>query len=219
MKDNVLTKGLISPISCEMLYKQLKKQLDNFFLIDDKEFNFLIATQYIVLQNLRICIEGVDNKYYKKDCLPYFNSYHSGQYLTFLYITSNTCYKEGHTVLSEKVYYLNKIMHACDIYPAVQLPNVFFLEHPVGTVLGRAKYGENFFAMQGCTVGGNKGMYPTIGSNVKMYSNSKVLGNSIIGNNVSLASNTYIKDTNIPDNTIVFGQYPNLILKTTNDNK
>lgn len=52
-----------------------------------------------------------------------------------------------------------------------------------------------------------------------MFSNSKVLGNSIIGHNVSLASNTYIKDTNIPDNTIVFGEYPNLIFKNNNDTK
>lgn len=213
MKDHVLIDGLSSSISSDLLYKQLKKQLKNFFLIEEKEFNFLIDIKNIVIQNLKICIEGIDNKYYKEDSLPYFNPFHSGQYLTFLYFTANTCYKEGQTVLSEKVYYLNKIMHACDIYPAVQLPDVFFLEHPVGTVLGRAKYGENFFAMQGCTVGGNKGLYPTIGSNVKMYSNSKVLGNSIIGNNVSLASNTYVKDTNIPDYTIVFGQYPNLIFK------
>ena len=93
----------------------------------------------------------------------------------------------------------------------------FFLEHPLGTVLGRAQYGNNFFAMQGCTVGGNKGKYPVIGNNVKMFSNSKILGSSIIGENVWIGANCYIKDTNIADNMIVFGQYPNLIYKTKAD--
>jgi serine O-acetyltransferase len=119
----------------------------------------------------------------------------------------------GKTHLADKLYYLNKIMHACDIYHEVVLPENFFLEHPVGTVLGRAKYGNKFFAMQNCTVGGNKGKYPVIGENVKLYSGAKILGNSRIGNNVSISANTYVKDTDIPDNVTVFGSWPNLILK------
>jgi serine O-acetyltransferase len=104
-------------------------------------------------------------------------------------------------------------LNSCDIYYEVELPEVFYLEHPLSTILGRAKYGDNFFAMQGCTVGGNKGFYPTIGNNVKMYSNSKILGNSKIGNNVLIAANTYVKDFDIPDDTMVFGQFPNIIIK------
>jgi serine O-acetyltransferase len=95
----------------------------------------------------------------------------------------------------------------------VELPESFFFEHPLGMVLGRAKYGDEFFAMQGCTVGGNKMKYPEIGKNVKMYSNSKILGKAIIGDNVLIAANTYIKGESIPSNSIVFGQSPNLIIK------
>jgi serine O-acetyltransferase len=115
--------------------------------------------------------------------------------------------------LKDKFYYLNKILHSVDIYAEVELPPVFFFEHPLGLVLGRAEYGNNFFAMQGCTVGGNKGKYPIIGENVKMYSNSKIVGNSKIGNNVWLSANVYVKDTDIPDNSIVFGSSPYLIIK------
>lgn len=121
--------------------------------------------------------------------------------------------KSENNSLKDKFYYLNKILHSVDIYSEVELPPVFFLEHPLGTVLGRAEYGNNFFAMQGCTVGGNKGKYPIIGENVKMFSNSKVLGDSHIGNNVWLSANTYVKDELIPNNSIVFGSTPNLIIK------
>jgi serine O-acetyltransferase len=83
--------------------------------------------------------------------------------------------------------------------------------------MGRAKYGNRFFFYQGCTVGGNrnKGIleYPVIGENVTMYSDSKIIGNSIIGNNVLISANAYIKNEKIPDNSIVFGQSPNLIIK------
>lgn len=51
--------------------------------------------------------------------------------------------------------------------------------------------------MQGCTVGGNKGVYPIIGDNVKMYSNSKIIGKSNIGHNVMVGANCFIKDLDI----------------------
>ncbi len=115
--------------------------------------------------------------------------------------------------LADKIYYLNKIMNSVDIYHEVALPESFFLEHPVGTVLGRARYQDGFMAYQNCTVGGNKDYYPTLGQNFKMMSGSKILGNSHVGDNVTLAANTYVKDTDIPDGVTVFGSTPNLIFK------
>ena len=56
--------------------------------------------------------------------------------------------------------------------------------------------------------------YSTIGSNVTMYSNFKILGKSIVGNNVIIAADIYVKDDVIPDNSIAFGQSPNLVVKT-----
>lgn len=87
------------------------------------------------------------------------------------------------------------------------------LDHPVGSVLGRAKYGDYFEFSQNCTVGNNKGVYPTIGNHVRMKSGAKIVGDCNIGNNVILAANTYVKDTNIEDNSVVFGSSPNLIIK------
>lgn len=111
------------------------------------------------------------------------------------------------------MYYLNKIMHSVDIYHEVALPSVFFLEPPVGTVLGRAVYSDGFMAYQGCTVGGNKGHYPVLGRDFRMMSGSKILGNSHVGDGVTLAANTYVKDTDLPSGATVFGSSPHLILK------
>lgn len=67
---------------------------------------------------------------------------------------------------------------------------------------------------QGCTVGNNHGEYPSFGESVFMLSNSKVLGGCEIGSHVIISANTYIKDTDIPSGSIVFGQSPNLVIKT-----
>ena len=116
------------------------------------------------------------------------------------------------------VYYLNKIMHGVDWYHQIELPVHFLAKHPMGSVLGRAKYGDYFFVYQGTTVDGNrkngKLYYPQIGNNVIMYANSSVIGDSIIGNNVVISAEATIMNEIIPDNSLVFGKSPNLIIKT-----
>lgn len=210
---NKINKELYSDLTKEELLTNLIKKLELFFLISEQEKKVIFDSHAIVLDRLERCIIGVDNKYFKKGNKSYFSYTHSGQYLMYLYFFSNEFSKNNEVSLKDKFYYLNKILHSVDIYAEVELPEVFFLEHPIGTVLGRATYGENFFAMQGCTIGGNKNSYPILGNNLKMYSNSKILGKCNIGHNVVIGANTYIKDTNIPDFSMVFGQFPNLIIK------
>ena len=50
-----------------------------------------------------------------------------------------------------------------------------------------------------------------------MYSNSSILGDAVIGNNVIISAGTIIVGENIPDNSIVFGRSPNLIIKKRNE--
>lgn len=99
------------------------------------------------------------------------------------------------------------------MYYQVELPDVFFFDHPVGSVIGRAKYSNYFDFGQGCTVGNNKGIYPTFGESVFMMSDSKVLGNCRIGDYVIIGANAYVKDQDVPSGSLVFGQSPNLIIK------
>lgn len=200
----------------ERLINLTIKQLSNFWTVTSDEKELLEKYINVAIDRSRHCIQNVNNKHFNGE----INPLHSGQWCIFLYFLSNTLSSESHKELADKVYYLNKVMHSVDIYHEVNLPSVFFLEHPVGSVFGRAKYGEKFFAMQNCTVGGNVNKqsgqidYPTIGNNVKMYSGSKIIGKAVIGDNVTIAANTYIKDAEIPDGATVFGQSPNLIIKT-----
>ena len=132
----------------------------------------------------------------------------------FLYFLSNSLFREnkGLSVLCDKIYYLNKVLNSCDIYYEVNLPDIFLPDHPFGVVIGRASFKNYFSFSKGCTVGNNNGIFPEFGENVTMLDKSKVIGKSKIGNNVIVTENTFIKDDDIPDNCMVFGTSPSLII-------
>lgn len=204
-------------ISKEEILIQLIRQLESFFLLSEGEKMMLFDVFENVLSRCRSAFEG-DGKYMGE--IPQFSPYHSVKYMIFLYVYSNELFKVyGRVVLCDKVYYLNKIMNSVDIFYEVEMPLKWFAEHPVGSVMGRAKYGENFFFYQGCTVGGFHKKdatidYPIIGNNVRMFANSSIIGNCIIGDNVKVGAGVIIKNQNVPSNSVVFGSSPNLIIKS-----
>lgn len=196
------------------LSKHVKMQLNNLFGQCDDIEKYLDMT----LQKCELCFKMNKSSYYHNEIGEVtFSPFHSGQYSVFLYYLSNTIHvMDNNKKLATVVYYLNKVLHSVDWYYEISLPQYWGVEHPVSSVLGRANYSNGLFIYQGCTVGGNKGNYPIIGKNVILYANSTVIGNSKIGSNVLISTGTIVKDDIVPDNCIVFGQSPNLIIKNKN---
>lgn len=214
---------MIYSISKEDIFNQIIRQLSNFFFVGDDDINYI--TSYFD-EALYLCEENFKqnpNKYFQvkteTSIEPRFNPYHSVQYMIFLYYLANCIYKvEGSVPICDKIYYLNKIMNSVDIFYAVELPKCFGAEHPVGSVIGRASYADGFFFYQCCTVGGSFKkdgtiVYPVIEENVRMYANSTILGNSHIGKNTKIGAGAIVKDQDVPEDSIVFGESPNLIIK------
>ena len=207
-------------IAKEDILSQLIKQLENFFILSKEDKTCLSMCMDDVLARCENNFKKADNKYYmygENDVK--FDPCHSVQYMIFLYYLSHYLYKnrigEG---LCDKVYYLNKIMHSVDLFYAIELPDAFSAEHPLGTIMGRAAYSDGFFFYQGCTVGGTRDkkgqiFYPRLGKGVRMYAHSAILGNSTIGDNVQIGAGAIVKNQDIPSNSIVFGESPNLIIK------
>jgi serine O-acetyltransferase len=203
-------------ISRDELAHLVAKQLGNFFLYSiEKDGAALDAAVDRALERCSICFGRTPNKYYQSNGGARFSPWHSGQYSIFLYFVSNAISRQSKcsSTLADRVYYLNKALNGLDLFHEITMPDFFMLDHPVGSVLGRADYGEGFAFSQNCTVGNNRGFYPKIGKNVRMMSGSKILGNCQVGDNVILAANSYIKDTDIPSCSLVFGQYPNHVIK------
>jgi serine O-acetyltransferase len=194
------------------------RQLGNLFIFDAAtEQELLSGAIRSALEKCEHCFSRLENKYYSRDGEAYFNPFHSGQYSIFLYYLSRAVWDSGTgtapATLADRIYYLNKTLNGLDLFYEVNMPDVFFLDHPVGTVIGRGTFGNGFSFGQNCTIGNNKGIYPTLGENVYLYSGGKIIGNCTIGDNVIIAANTYIKDQSVPENSIVFGSSPELVIK------
>lgn len=198
------------------------KQLGNFFPIGSGSEKFEIqSVANAVFPRLEINFAGSTNKYFSVESegvrVPQFDPFHSIQWMTFLYYLSHELYLRGSN-LCDKVYYLNKVMHSVDLFYAIELPDVWSAEHPLGSVMGRAKYAKGFFFYQGCTVGGTNDKngndcYPEIEENVTMFANSSILGRCHVGQGSQIGAGALVKNQDIPENSIVFGQSPNLIIK------
>jgi serine O-acetyltransferase len=200
------------------LAKYATSQMNNFFP-DETIIEASEVEQYLpeAIERIYASFSWIKNKYYRHEGSVFFNHQHSDQYCSFLYLLGNTAFHHGNTALATKTFLLNKALHGIDLYYSVQLPEIFLVVHPVGSVIGNAKY-ENFLTVyQGCTVGatiksGNY-IYPEIGEHATLFAKSTVIGNSKIGSNTIVGANTFIMDSHIPANSIVTGVFPELKIK------
>ena len=203
-------------IPVSQLAVMVVNQITNLFYLDGPSESQLLRLGVVnALPECQYCFERTPNKYYRRDNSVYFNPVHSGQYCIFLYFLAKSvlALKPDARTLADRLYYLNKALNGLDLFYEVQMPRVFLLDHPVGSVLGRALYGEFFSFSQNCTVGNNHGIYPTLGRNVSMMSGAKIVGKCTVGDNVILAANSFVKDTDIEGCSLVFGSSPNLVIK------
>jgi serine O-acetyltransferase len=157
-----------------------------------------------VINRLEFLISKIKNKYFRKGNDLCFDHLHSDQYAIFLYFLSNSLYREyGDCVCAKKVYFLNKTLHSLDIFYAVNLPDIFFLSHPVGSVLGRAEYSNYLSIRQNCTIGGNpKLVYPRISQGLCMYAGAMLIGDSKVEKNCTISASSIVDNENLPTNSI-----------------
>ena len=195
------------------IFEILKKQLVNNFSCSSDEFEFITNKIDDVLTKSVYALSKSTNKYYCDITKETYDIFNSVQNTLFLYWLSHLSFKEGYEPLAARIYYLNKMLNAVELFYAVELPDIWICDHPLGSVMGRAQYHNYFSFGQGCTVGNNHGVYPIIGEDVAMMSDSKILGKSVVGDHCVISANTCIIDAEIPPHSIVFGKSPSLIIK------
>lgn len=201
------------------LIKYVIKQLDNSFpdykKIDRVKFDKAFDHS---LQRTEYCFSKVNNRYFRKEEFTIFNHLNGDQYSMFLYLLSNTLYKnECDLELCTKVFLLNKALFAVDAFYEVELPDIFLFVHPLASVIGRGSFSNYFVIYQKCNIGSNKDIYPTIGENVTMHPGSAILGNCNVGNNCRIAAHSLLLDKNIEANSIFIGTPKNYRILTNNE--
>ena len=201
-------------IGAQALAALVARQIDALFVLEPGERGVLDTAVGEALERTEHCFSRIRNKYYSRDGEVFFNAYHSAQYGIFLYFVARAVYeRHGGTALADKAYYLNKSLNAYDLFYEVRMPAAFYCDHPVGSVLGRARYGECFAFNQNCLVGNSLDRYPTLGDHVMMLSGAKIVGASTIGHHCVLSANAYVKDEDVPPYSMVFGASPGLVVK------
>jgi serine O-acetyltransferase len=144
-----------------------------------------------------------------------FDHYNALQYTTFLYLLANEQWRtRPRGALADRLFCLNRALNAIDLYYAVTMPEVFFVSHGLGTVLGKATYGERLVVFQNVTVGRVGEDRPVLGAGVVLYPGAAVTGSAVIGDNCVISAGTTVHGVEVPPNTVVKSG-PNGLVMTT----
>jgi serine O-acetyltransferase len=158
------------------------------------------------MQRLEFCFSKVNNKYYRDESRVFFNHLNGDQYAIFLYYLSNTCFKNNvKDDICNKIFLLNRSLNGIDMFYEVDLPDIFLLVHPIGTILGRGEYSDYLVVYQKCGIGSNHEIYPTLRKNVTLRPGASIIGNCKVGENCEIGAESLLMDKNLEDNTLYVG--------------
>ena len=175
----------------------------------------LLSVMEEVLERTLRCFAGIEKPKFRDGGRVLFNYLHPDHYAAFLYLLANTVSRRNRAdPLAFRLFYLNKVLHGLDVYHDAELPEVFQFMHPVGTVLGHARYGNYFCVYQGCSVGSDENdSYPEFGDYVVLYAGASVIGRSRVGSNVVIGATALVLNQVIPDDKVVLGGRQGLDLR------
>jgi serine O-acetyltransferase len=215
----------------EIIFKPNKKIFLSFlekrFLNFDINYNEIEFFLDELFNNLKDKFKYINNKYYNDNNFIILNTAHYSQLVLILLELNNIIYKtylinknENLIELCDKIYFMNVSQSSCDLFYQIDFPKKIFCDHPLGSVIGRAKFTKisSLVFSSGCNIGGNWGIYPEIDGDLVMYSKSVLLGKTFIKGLVILSYGSYIKDEGLLENVLIFGKSPNLIIKKLNNN-
>lgn len=183
------------------LTRYVAAQLHNMFPADGmkQDVEMMIDIMPRALERMRPILGAV--RAFEPDTFNHFNSL---QYATFLYLLGNEHWRvEPSSLIADRLFCLNRALNAMDLFYGIEMPEVFFVSHGVGAVLGNATYGNRLVFFQNVTVGRVGDSRPTIGENVVLYPGATITGRSEIGNNSVVTAGAVVHGISVPDNVVV----------------
>jgi serine O-acetyltransferase len=142
-----------------------------------------------------------------------FDHLHGDQYTMFLYYASNSAFAAGDVTLAKKLFLLNKALNGFFCMYDTLLPPVMFLNHALGTVIGRGTYGNFLLVTQNVTFGKEGDRAPVIGEGVIVYGGALIAGATTIGDRTVIAANASIRNAGVPAESVVAGSSPDLLIR------
>ncbi|MEA4934996.1 MAG: hypothetical protein VB071_15650 [Lawsonibacter sp.] len=162
----------------------------------------------LALDRMEYCFSRVKIRGYNTDSTnreAYFSPLHSDQYSSFLYWLSNSLWNiSNNKPICDKLILLNRALNGLWFTYKIELPDIFVFDHPVGSVLGHAKYNNYLVIKQNVTISDRRDPQSSIGIGLYCSAGSAIMEDGIIGNRVSLGVNALIYREAIPDDCIVY---------------
>ena len=197
-------------ISTDDLKKYLGNQLNNFFP-DNYSFkgSDIDSAFSLALDRTENCFKHIILRGYRDELgNAFFSHLHSDQYAQFLYFFSNSLWKiSENKVICDKVLLLNKLLNAFFISYKGNLPDIFLLGHPVGSIIGNAHYSNFLVIYQNVTINtsvdekGNEA--PILGQGLALMAGAKIIGNKTIGDRVTIGVDAVVNSQDIKDDMVV----------------
>lgn len=196
-------------LSRSELKEYIKLQLDHFFP-DRYQFvgNDIDRALELALERTEKCFSYINIPAYStKDGNVFFSHLHTDQYAVFLYYLSNSLWKiSENKPICDKLIFLNKALSGCYYSYKGELPDIFLLTHPTGTVIGNAVYSDFLVVSQNVTI--NTGIdskgnaAPKLGKGLYLAAGAKIIGTESIGKRVSVGVDTVIYNQVIGDDKV-----------------
>ncbi len=199
----------------DYIKKQLVKHLSLLHDLDSHNIGAIDKCLPSTIIKVQYCWSQISNKYYNRNDAPSLDINNSNQYAQLLLILAHDLSVNGYSSLADKFFGLNKMLNSCDIYHEVILPKSFYIDHTLGIVVGRADLGNRLFLSQNCTIGSNPGSphYPILGSDNYLMANVTLVGNVKTSDRVIFSAGSFVKDIEIPPDSIVYGRSPDITIK------
>lgn len=151
------------------------------------------------MSRTRACLKSIRQSQHAFD---YLVSWHHS---TLIYMLSRTIWENtNNNSEAVRLFILNKALNGIDLFYEIKLGNIFLIGHTLGVVFAKADYGNYCVFHQGCTVGRQDKMRPTLGDGIIMFPGSRIIGNCLVRENTVISAGVNLINTSTPGNCFVF---------------
>ena len=192
------------------LKNYVSKQLDNFFPDQYKLVGQDIDSAFaLAIERLENCFKYISvSSYSNNKGITYFSHLHSDQYAQFLYFFSNSLWKlSENKPICDKLIFLNRVLNNMFISYKCSLPDIFFLGHSIGSIIGNAVYSDFLVVFQNVTINTSAdelgGPAPVLGKGLFLGTGAKIIGNKTIGDRVSIGVDAVVFNQMIDQDSVV----------------
>jgi serine O-acetyltransferase len=193
------------------LVAYVRAQLDHLFPDGDRPALEPVVREAV--ERARHCFAHIRHPAFGDDDTVIFDHLHGDQYTAFVYYASHSAYVAGELTLAKKLFLLNRALNGFFCMYDTPLPPVMFLNHVLGTVIGRGTYGNYLLVTQNVTFGKDRDAAPVIGEGVIVYGGALIAGATTIGDRTVVAANAAIVNASVPGDSVVAGASPALIVR------